>query len=606
MMFRFLVVFLLLTTSGFAQQYSHWFGIPSTWNTKIGQTSLTHTPSLAERQAVFDNPMAGSAALMADMNYAHYSFMFGHDPGNVFGVVNCYANNSDPLQTVLALDGTNNFQFFQNNASGPDGSWSSVRIPDDCIPPTGNDGLVNLINTDDPDHLWAYYKLERRTSNCPGGIPVCFRAGNVRRFARTYSQYAEDIAFGWPTGRGMGVDSIYEPFSGAQGACHASAAYPHGSVHDEDFDAGEMQHAIALAVYTERVAAHDKLYPCKVPGSTTYPVPPGNPSLVNMPVMGERLQLDPSLNIDALDIGAASKIILKGAQVYGYIPVDSVGEAIASFYVNNDGAAGRDLRIVGSSFANIGELRAYMFGNSRWIPCQPAFPNECNGANPPDGFPSETAITISTSVLPQADEDVAYNQNITAVGGALPLTWDITSGLAALQAIGMDLGTPSGQSVPFLGTPTTAGTYNFTVRVTDDNSVQATRNLSFAVAPNDPDPPEEIVNGAIGFCDPFASVYRRGTPIDIPWCFDSDLINSGTINLDYSIDGGVTFYPIATPAYDLDFDENFRSHYFWSPSLNIGSQVIVRVSRLVGSTLYGEDSLPFSFRSGLMFVLGAP
>jgi sugar lactone lactonase YvrE len=84
-------------------------------------------------------------------------------------------------------------------------------------------------------------------------------------------------------------------------------------------------------------------------------------------------------------------------------------------------------------------------------------------------------LTISTTTqLPPGAVGVPYSYTLVAVGGSPPDTWSLTSG--ALPN-GLTL---SGTGV-ITGTPTATGTSNFTVKVTDISSANATRALSLAI-----------------------------------------------------------------------------------------------------------------------------
>jgi hypothetical protein len=72
-------------------------------------------------------------------------------------------------------------------------------------------------------------------------------------------------------------------------------------------------------------------------------------------------------------------------------------------------------------------------------------------------------LSISTASLPNALATTAYSQPLTATGGTTPYTWSLASG--ALPA-GLSF-TPSGT---IYGTPSTAGTYNFSVQVADSTA----------------------------------------------------------------------------------------------------------------------------------------
>src|SRR5262249_17044303 len=84
------------------------------------------------------------------------------------------------------------------------------------------------------------------------------------------------------------------------------------------------------------------------------------------------------------------------------------------------------------------------------------------------------APTITTSNLPAGQVGNSYSQTLHVNGGTAPYDWSITVG--ALPA-GLTL---SGAQIS--RTPTTAGTSNFTVQVSDANAASATKPLSIAVA----------------------------------------------------------------------------------------------------------------------------
>lgn len=85
-----------------------------------------------------------------------------------------------------------------------------------------------------------------------------------------------------------------------------------------------------------------------------------------------------------------------------------------------------------------------------------------------------SAVSIITSTLPAATGGVAYNQPVIATGGAMPYTFQQVNG--ALP-IGVML-TPDGRVT---GVPRQSGTFPFTVRVTDQATQTADRNLTLQV-----------------------------------------------------------------------------------------------------------------------------
>jgi len=88
-----------------------------------------------------------------------------------------------------------------------------------------------------------------------------------------------------------------------------------------------------------------------------------------------------------------------------------------------------------------------------------------------------SGLSVTTASLSQATVSVAYSQTLTAAGGKMPYTWSIT--LGTLPA-GLSL---NGTTGVISGMPTTAGTSNFTVQVTDANGATNTKALSIVVNP---------------------------------------------------------------------------------------------------------------------------
>ncbi len=84
-------------------------------------------------------------------------------------------------------------------------------------------------------------------------------------------------------------------------------------------------------------------------------------------------------------------------------------------------------------------------------------------------------LAVTTSSLPYGVTGTAYSQGLSASGGLMPYTWVITAGTLP------DGLTLDGASGVISGTPTTAGSSNFTIQVTDGNLNSATTDLSIAV-----------------------------------------------------------------------------------------------------------------------------
>ena len=89
---------------------------------------------------------------------------------------------------------------------------------------------------------------------------------------------------------------------------------------------------------------------------------------------------------------------------------------------------------------------------------------------------SPPTLTITSASLPAGTVGAAYSQNLAASGGTPPYSWSVVTGTL-----------PGGLSLSsagvLSGTPTTAGTSNFTVQVADNGAQTATKTFSIAINP---------------------------------------------------------------------------------------------------------------------------
>jgi Putative Ig domain/Bacterial Ig-like domain (group 2) len=86
------------------------------------------------------------------------------------------------------------------------------------------------------------------------------------------------------------------------------------------------------------------------------------------------------------------------------------------------------------------------------------------------------ALSVTTTTLPAGTVGTAYSATLNASGGTSPYTWSVSSGsLPAWATIDASTGVIS-------GTPTAAGTTNFTVQVSDSESPAATATAALSIA----------------------------------------------------------------------------------------------------------------------------
>ena len=134
-------------------------------------------------------------------------------------------------------------------------------------------------------------------------------------------------------------------------------------------------------------------------------------------------------------------------------------------------------------------------------------------------------LGVTTTSLPNATNGVAYSQTLMATGGQTPYRWTNISG--ALPT-GLTLATNGIIS----GTPTTNGTFNFTVKVTDSLFSNATQALTLTVGspPNVTlQPTNSLVTATIGN-NVNLSVSVTGTgPFSYQWQLNGTNLLNGII-----------------------------------------------------------------------------
>ena len=117
-------------------------------------------------------------------------------------------------------------------------------------------------------------------------------------------------------------------------------------------------------------------------------------------------------------------------------------------------------------------------------------------------------LKITTTSLPNGTVGLAYSANLAATGGLPPYTWSITVG--SLPA-GLNLDKNTGA---ISGTPTAAGTSNFTVQVADSQnpSATATANLSITIVAALQITTASLPDGTVGVVYDTTLVATGGTP----------------------------------------------------------------------------------------------
>jgi hypothetical protein len=142
-------------------------------------------------------------------------------------------------------------------------------------------------------------------------------------------------------------------------------------------------------------------------------------------------------------------------------------------------------------------------------------------------------ISISTASLPHGVVGTSYSNPLAASGGLTPYTWSVTSGT-------LPAGLTLSSSGTLSGTPTSAGSSNFTIQVRDSSSTAQTASRAFTVRI---DPALSVVSGPtltggiLG--QPYTTqLQASGGLAPLSWALDSGVLPAGlTLNTNGTLSG---------------------------------------------------------------------
>ncbi len=136
--------------------------------------------------------------------------------------------------------------------------------------------------------------------------------------------------------------------------------------------------------------------------------------------------------------------------------------------------------------------------------------------------------SITTTTLPAGTFNVVYNQTVLVTGGIGTLLWGVISG--ALPP-GLSLNTTNGN---ISGTPTSSGSFNFTLRVTDSIPQFDEQNLTITI--NSPTPPSittsSLPTGTVN--QPYANTQLTATGGAQPYSWSANPALPNGLTLDPS------------------------------------------------------------------------
>lgn len=189
----------------------------------------------------------------------------------------------------------------------PDGIYTgakvfkNVPIPANAVAASGSDGSMTIYDAQS-DTAWEFWQMKKTAS---GGWAAC-QGGRIDTVSKANGQF--------PTGFGVSASGL----SVAAGTISAAEA-----------KAGRIDHAMYLTVVDARFFDKFSWPAVRSDGYTKD---------ATAPMEGQRFRLDPSIDVDKLQISSFAKTVAKAAQKYGFIVCDK-GGAVALV-----GEAGQSLK----------------------------------------------------------------------------------------------------------------------------------------------------------------------------------------------------------------------------------------------------------------------
>src|SRR5262245_2603639 len=200
--------------------------------------------------------------------------------------------------------------------------------------------------------------------------------------------------------------------------------------------------------------------------------------------------------------------------------------------------------------------------------------------------PASNPLTLTTTTpLPSGTVGVLYSQTLDAIGGTSPYRWSVLSG--SLPA-GLTLS--SGGTLS--GTPTTAGSSNFTIEVTDNSFLRQSSNRAFTLAVVNPGTiPSMSLSGVPDAIDP-----TQQLPIGLTLSAPHPVALAGTLTVSFAPAAGTADDPMVmfsngSKSVAFNFPPNSTVAVFPSSLLLLAGTVAGRNSL----TATGQRTIPHAF-----------
>ncbi len=193
-----------------------------------------------------------------------------------------YIADANTPTKAVGFNDCQNIGYFD---AGLQQQWSAVPIPSLASPSLGTDMEMTIYqpSTDTIYEFWQAIDQNGKWTACWGG-----KMSNVSQ-SQGY----------WP---------------GYYGTTAAGLPFLGGQVTAEELTRGEIRHALGIS-----------LVDIALWNSVSWPAQRSDGNGRGLISEGQRMRLDPTINVDALPLSRAAKIIAKAAQIYGFMVWDTAG-----------------------------------------------------------------------------------------------------------------------------------------------------------------------------------------------------------------------------------------------------------------------------------------
>jgi hypothetical protein len=206
---------------------------------------------------------------------------------------------SVPIYTVPADQPTVRVKLKGGKATTLQSAWDAVPLPSDAEPAAGTDGHL-VVWQPSTDRLWEFWRLVHGSEGWYASW-----GGAMQHVSSDPGVYGPKA---WP-----GAESSW-------GGSASSLSIAGGVITFEDFEAGQINHALAMAVPNIRAGVYASPAQ-RSDGKSRNPL--------SLPE-GAHLRLDPNLKLAALHLPRLTLMMAEAAQRYGIIVRD--GAPVVTFY----------------------------------------------------------------------------------------------------------------------------------------------------------------------------------------------------------------------------------------------------------------------------------